>query len=132
MGEKTAVLLDTGEVAYAVALIGKNGLQVSNDNPMPVSLAVEPTVNIGIISIADGGDAAQGAKGDAAASWYPTAASVLSVLKLAVAALVGAGSHVYTYTNGVLTTDAWTLLGTLRTKTYTYTTGVLTGESDWV
>lgn len=42
------------------------------------------------------------------------------------------GSHAYGYTNGLLTTDAWTVNGVTKTKTYTYTAGVLTAESDWV
>ena len=66
------------------------------------------------------------------ASWYDTTASLISLLKLSVAAFVGAGSRTYIYTNGVLTSEQWTLFGTTRTKTYTYTSGALTGESDWV
>ena len=77
-------------------------------------------------------NAALGAPADARAAWYDSAASLVSVLKLLIASYVGAGSHVYGYTNGALTTDAWTLFGTTRTKTYTYTVGQLTGESDWV
>ena len=77
-------------------------------------------------------DVSQGAKIDPAATWYDAAASVIQLLKLSVAAFVGAGSRTYTYTNGQLTSEAWTLFGTTRTKTYTYTGGVLTGESDWV
>lgn len=73
-----------------------------------------------------------GGPADARATWYDTAASIIQILKLAVAAFVGAGSRTYTYTNGQLTSEAWTLFGTTRTKTYTYTGGVLTGESDWV
>lgn len=76
--------------------------------------------------------AALGAPADARATWYDTAASIIQILKLAVAAFVGAGSRTYTYTAGRLTSEAWTLFGTTRTKTYTYTGGVLTGESDWV
>lgn len=75
---------------------------------------------------------ALGAPGDARAPWYDAAANILQLLKLAVAAFVGAGSRTYTYTSGQLTSEAWTLFGTTRTKTYTYTGGVLTGESDWV
>lgn len=77
-------------------------------------------------------NATLGAPADARAAWYDSAASLVSVLKLAVAAFVGAGSRSYVYTNGVLTSEAWTLFGTTRTKTYTYTAGQLTGESDWV
>lgn len=73
-----------------------------------------------------------GAPADARAPWYDSAASLISLLKLSIAAFVGAGSRTYTYTNGVLTSEQWTLFGTTRTKTYTYTGGVLTGESDWV
>lgn len=76
--------------------------------------------------------AALGAPADARAAWYDSAASLVSVLKLAVAAFVGAGSRSYVYTNGVLTSESWTLFGTTRTKTYTYTGGALTAESDWV
>ena len=77
-------------------------------------------------------DVSQGAKSDTAATWYDTAASIIQLLKLSVAAFVGAGSRTYTYTNGQLTSEQWTLFGTTRTKTYTYTGGVLTGETDWV
>ncbi len=77
-------------------------------------------------------DADIGAKADARATWYDTASSLVSLFKLSIAAFVGAGSRTYTYTNGVLTSEAWNLFGTTRTKTYTYTGGVLTGESDWV
>jgi len=42
------------------------------------------------------------------------------------------GSHVFGYTNGMLTTDTWTVNGVVYVKTYSYTNGVLTGESDWV
>lgn len=76
-------------------------------------------------------NSAFGAPADARATWYDTAASVIQLLKLAVAAFVGAGSRTYTYTNGVLTSEQWTLFGTTRTKTFTYTAGQLTGESDW-
>lgn len=76
--------------------------------------------------------ASVGSNADARATWYDTAASIIQILKLAVAAFVGAGSRNYVYTNGVLTSESWTLFGTTRTKTYTYTGGVLTGESDWV
>ena len=77
-------------------------------------------------------NAALGAPADARAAWYDSAASLVSVLKLAVAAFVGAGSRSYVYTNGALTSEVWTLFGTTRTKTYTYTGGALTAESDWV
>ena len=77
-------------------------------------------------------DVSQGAKSDTAATWYDSAASIIQLLKLSVAAFVGAGSRTYIYTAGVLTSEEWTLFGTKRTKTYTYTGGVLTGESDWV
>ena len=73
-----------------------------------------------------------GAASDAPTNWYTSAASVIQLLKLAVAAFVGAGSRTYIYTGGVLTSETWTLFGTTRTKTYTYTAGQLTGESDWV
>ena len=77
-------------------------------------------------------NAAFGAPADARAAWYDSAASIIQLLKLSVAAFVGAGSRTYIYTAGVLTSEEWTLFGTKRTKTYTYTGGVLTGESDWV
>ena len=77
-------------------------------------------------------NAALGAPGDARAAWYDSAASIIQLLKLSVAAFVGAGARTYIYTGGVLTSEQWTLFGTTRTKTYTYTGGVLTGESDWV
>lgn len=84
-------------------------------------------------TIADGADVAQGTKADVRATWYDSAASVVSLLKLSIAAAVDAGSHVYGYNGtGQLTSDAWTLLGTTRTKTFTYTASVLTAESDWV
>lgn len=73
-----------------------------------------------------------GTPADARAPWYDSAASLISLLKLSIAAFVGAGSRTYIYTNGALTSEQWTLFGTTRTKTYTYTGGVLTGESDWV
>ena len=78
-------------------------------------------------------DVSQGAKSDTAAAWYDSAASIIQLLKLSVAAFVGAGSRTYTYnTAGQLISEIWTLFGVTRTKTYTYTGGVLTGESDWV
>jgi hypothetical protein len=86
----------------------------------------------GPASISDGSDVAMGAKANTAATWYNTTASAIALLKLLVATMVGAGSHVYGYSGGKLITDAWTLLGTTRTKTYTYTGDDLTGESDWV
>lgn len=42
------------------------------------------------------------------------------------------GSHVYTYTAGLLTSDAWTVAGVTKTKTFTYAAGSLTAESAWV
>lgn len=86
----------------------------------------------GAVTIANGDDATQGAKADAAAGWYTSALSIVALLKLQFAAMVGAGSHVFGYSGGKLVTDAWTFLGTTRTKTYTYTGTDLTGESDWV
>lgn len=80
----------------------------------------------------DAANTALGAPADARAPWYDSAASLISLIKLSVAAFVGAGSRTYIYTNGVLTSESWTLFGTTRTKTYTYTAGQLTGESDWV
>ena len=73
-----------------------------------------------------------GAPADARAAWYDSAASIIQLLKLSVAAFVGAGARAYIYTNSVLTSEQWTLFGTTRTKTYGYTNGVLTSESDWV
>lgn len=87
----------------------------------------------GAVTIADGADAAGGAINQAAAAWYTSVASRLQLLRLLIAAICDAGSHIYTYdTSGNLTADAWTLLGTTRTKTYTYNNGFLTAESDWV
>lgn len=99
--------------------------------PLPTgaaTAAAQATAGASLTAI----DTAQGAKADARASWYDSAASVISLIKLLIASYVGAGSHVYGYTNGVLTTDAWTLFGITRVKTYAYTGGQLTGESDWV
>jgi hypothetical protein len=77
--------------------------------------------------------AAVGAESDASATWYDATANAIQLLKLVIAAFVGAGSHVYTYdASGNLETDAWTLFGTTRTKTYTWTDGELAAESDWV
>ncbi len=86
----------------------------------------------GPVTMADGADVAQGAKANAPATWYNSAVSIVSLIKLWIAVAVDAGSHVYVYTDGQLTSDAWTLFGTTRTKTFTYTAGVLTAESDWV
>lgn len=77
-------------------------------------------------------DTNTGARADVRAVWYDSAASLVALLKLSIAAYIGAGSHAYGYTSGQLTTDAWTLFGTTRVKTYTYTAGVLTAESDWL
>lgn len=100
---------------------------------VPVSAATLP-LPTGAATAArqDTANAAFGAPADARAAWYDSAASVIQLLKLSVAAFVGAGSRTYTYTAGVLTSEAWTLFGTTRTKTYGYTNGVLTSESDWV
>ncbi len=98
-------------------------------NPVPYSVK-----NV-VATIADGGDVAQGARADsgsAAASWYTSTLNTIQLLKLLIATTVGAGSHAYGYTAGALTTDAWTLFGTTRTKTFGYTAGVLTSETDWV
>lgn len=86
----------------------------------------------GAVTLVDGADVTQGAKANTAASWYDSVVSIVSLLKLLIASSVDAGSHVYGYTAGNMTTDAWTLFGTTRTKTYTWTAGVLTAESDWV
>lgn len=77
-------------------------------------------------------DTNTGARADVRATWYDSAASLVALLKLSIAAYIGAGSHTYGYTGGQLTTDAWTLFGVTRTKTYTYTAGVLAAESDWL
>lgn len=45
---------------------------------------------------------------------------------------LGACSHTYTYTDGLLTTDTATDGTTTWVKTYSYTAGVLTGETKWV
>lgn len=99
--------------------------------PLPVgaaTAAAQATAAASLSSI----DTNQGAKADVRATWYDSAASLVALLKLSIAAYIGAGSHAYGYTGGQLTTDAWTLFGTTRTKTYTYTSGMLTAESDWV
>ena len=102
-------------------------------SPVPVSASALP-LPTGAATAArqDTTNAALGAPADARATWYDSAASIIQLLKLSVAAFVGAGSRTYIYTNGVLTSEQWTLFGTMRTKTYTYTGGVLTSESDWV
>lgn len=100
--------------------------------PVPVSAAALP-LPTGAATAArqDTANAAFGAPGDARAAWYDSAASIIQLLKLSVAAFVGAGARTYIYTSGVLTSETWTLFGTTRTKTYTYAAGQLTGESDW-
>lgn len=91
--------------------------------------ATQLAVKVAVQSI----DTAQGAKADVRASWYDSAASLVSLAKLLIASYVGAGSHVYSYNaSGRLVTDAWTLFGVTRTKTYTYTGAALTSETDWV
>ena len=99
----------------------------------PVSAAALPLPTGAATAAAQAtANAALGAPADVRAVWYDSAASLVSVIKLAVAAFVGAGSRTDIYTAGVLTSEEWTLFGTTRTKTYTYTAGQLTGESDWV
>lgn len=120
---------------YFNPVTGKNEerrLMCDADGRLIVSGAAGGGGGGGAVTIADGASVTVGAKADLCATWYDTAVSAISLLKLAVAAFVGAGSRTYTYTSGQLTSEAWTLLGTTRTKTYTYTGGVLTGESDWV
>lgn len=74
-----------------------------------------------------------GLMADARATWYDVVANHIQFLKLLIASTVGAGSHVYGYNgSNQLTTDAWTLFGTLRTKTYAYTGANMTSETDWV
>lgn len=90
------------------------------------------------VTIGDGSNSTLGAKADTRATWYDTTVSHMAMLKLLVAATVGAGSHAYGYNaSNQLTTDAWTLFGTTRTKTYTYNTsgngtGLIATETDWV
>ena len=92
-----------------------------------------------------GGDpgVATGSQADQRASWYDSTASMISLLKLLVAAYVGAGSRKYYYGDGTAATgntptkqlwkEAWVLFGVTRTKTYVYTAdGQLDTESDWV
>ena len=86
----------------------------------------------GSATIADGADVTLGAKADTAATWYNVAGTLVAKLGLLIAATVGAGSHVYGYSNGLLVTDAWTLFGVTRTKTYAYTNGLMTSQTDWV
>lgn len=110
----------TSDTTEATQLAVKAAVQ-SIDAKTPAAGAAQP------ISAA-----ALGNPADIRVTWYDSAGSLIQIFKLAVAAFVGAGSRTYTYTNGLLTSEAWTLFGTTRTKTYTYTGGVLTGESDWV
>lgn len=100
---------------------------------VPVSAVALPLPTGAATSAAQAAaNAALGAPADVRAPWYDSAASVIQLLKLSIAAFVGAGSRTYTYANGALASEAWTLFGVTRTKTYTYTNGVLTSESDWV
>lgn len=87
----------------------------------------------GAVTLADGADVTTGARANTAATWYNTTATIVSLIKLQIAAALDAGSHVYGYNgSNQLTTDAWTLFGTTRTKTFGYTGDNLTSESDWV
>lgn len=60
----------------------------------------------------------------------------LLIQQVSVASATGiptsGGAHAFGYTNGLLTTDTWTVNGTVYVKSYIYTNGILTGESDWV
>lgn len=113
----------SSDTTEATQLLVKTAVQtVASRTPAsPATATAQDTTN-----------AALGAPADARAPWYDSAASLISLIKLSIAAFVGAGSRTYIYTAGVLTSETWTLFGTTRTKTYTYTSGVLTGESDWV
>lgn len=113
----------TSDTTEATQLLVKAAVQtIATRTPAsPATAAGQDTTN-----------AAIGAPADARAPWYDSAASLISLLKLSIAAFVGAGSRTYSYTNGALTSEQWTLFGTSRTKTYTYTNGALTAESDWV
>ncbi|MDD2989802.1 MAG: hypothetical protein PHI64_12670 [Zoogloea sp.] len=113
----------TSNTTEATQLLVKAAVQtIATRTPAsPATAAGQDTTN-----------AAIGAPADARAPWYDSAASLISLLKLSIAAFVGAGSRTYIYTNGALTSEQWTLFGTTRTKTYTYTSGALTAESDWV
>lgn len=129
----------TSDTTEATALLIKMAVQ-SIDTKTPAPGAVQPVSAVSLplptgaatAARQDTSNTALGAPGDARAAWYDSAASIIQLLKLSVAAFVGAGARTYIYTNGVLTSEQWTLFGTTRTKTYTYTGGVLTGESDWV
>lgn len=129
----------TSDTTEATQLAVKAAVQ-SIDSKTPAAGAAQP-VSAAALPLPTGAataanqataNAALGAPADARAAWYDSAASIVQLLKLTVAAFVGAGSRTYIYTGGVLTSEQWTLFGTTRTKTYIYTGGVLTGESDWV
>lgn len=88
----------------------------------------------GASALADGADIAGGATAQAPAGWFTAVASRIQLLKLLIAAIVGAGSHNYGYdANSRLISDSWTLFGVTRTKNYSYTAaGLLDSETDWI
>ena len=124
----------TGELksAMVVAVINPDGSPVSGGGGGGGTSNTTEATQLAVKASLANLDANLGAKADTRGTWYDSAVSLISLVKLSIAAYIGAGSHVYGYTSGQLTTDAWTLFGTTRTKTYTYTSGVLTAESDWV
>ena len=74
-----------------------------------------------------------GSKDDTPAGWWSNVTGHIGLLKLLIAATVGAGSHVYGYIGNNLSTDDWTLMGSTRRKTYTYNgNNQLISETDWV
>ncbi len=113
LGETISVLMvDNGDGTHSLSTAGASGGEA--------------------VSIADGASISLGAKADVRATWYDAVGSLIAHLKLAVAALVDAGSHAYGYNgSGQLVTDAWTLFGTTRTKTYTWVASNMTAETDW-
>ncbi len=88
---------------------------VSEASPFPVKVT-----GIGLVS-------------DTLATWFDQAASLVGLMKLAVAVYAKAGSWAYTYwPDGTRKEEIWTLLGVVRKRSYSYDQGRLAGISDWV
>lgn len=116
---------DADGATQTINTIPNNG-QATSGFSQPVVIASDQSA-IPVVSTAIG------VPTDARAPWYDSVTGTIGLMKLWLAVTVGAGNHVYGYdATGNLSTDAWTLFGTTRTKTFTYTQGKLTGESDWV